>query len=154
MSESLDELVARILLRVKSISDSSLLDATTLGFLMPLIDKVIFESGVGVSREDNDGAEEQLTLSLDLLASHSAVMSDVNYPRSAIIKVLLKAIGSYTKHSKDASSTLVNLGESIRDNATREESTILIEGTLADEIYVRSSCLQALQVSCSMLSLV
>ncbi|TIA90061.1 hypothetical protein E3P99_01792 [Wallemia hederae] len=145
LSESLDELVARILLRVKSISDSSLLDATTLGFLMPLIDKVIFETGVGVSREDNDGAEEQLTLSLDLLASHSAVMSDVNYPRSAIIKVLLKAIASYTKHSKDASSTLVNLGESIRDNATREESTILIEGTLADEIYVRSSCLQALQ---------
>ncbi|TIA83681.1 hypothetical protein E3P98_00634 [Wallemia ichthyophaga] len=143
--ENLGELVARILLRVKSISDNSLLDATTLGFLMPLIDKVVFETGVGISREDHDGLEEQLTLSLGLLSTHSAVMSDVNYPRSAIIRVLLKAIGSYTKHSKDASSTLVNLGESLRDNATYDESTKLIQGTLADEIYVRSSCLQALQ---------
>lgn len=114
---------------------------------MPLIDKVIFESGVGISTEDHDGVEEQLTLSLGLLSTHCAVMADVNYPRSAIIKVLLKAIGTYTKHSKDASSTLVNLGESLRENATHEESARLIQGTLADEIYVRSSCLQALQVS-------
>lgn len=144
--ENLGELTARILLRVKSISDNSLLDATTLGFLMPLIDKVILETGVGVSKEDSDAAEEQLTLSLGLLSSHSAAFSDINYPRAAIIKVLLKAIGTYTRHSKEASSTLINIGASMRENATFEECGILIQGTLADEVYVRSSCLQALQV--------
>ncbi|TIC67402.1 ARM repeat-containing protein [Wallemia mellicola] len=143
--ENLGELTARILLRVKSISDNSLLDATTLGFLMPLIDKVILETGVGVSKEDSDAAEEQLTLSLGLLSSHSAAFSDINYPRAAIIKVLLKAIGTYTRHSKEASSTLINIGASMRENATFEECGILIQGTLADEVYVRSSCLQALQ---------
>ena len=147
MFENLGDLVARILLRSQSLSENNPLDPTTFGYLMPLIDKIIFENGVGVSKEDHDSTEEQLTLSLQLLSSHCAVVSDTSYPRSAMMKVLLKAIGTYTKYSKDASNTLVNIGESLRDSATFDECNILIKGTLADEVYVRSSCLQSLQVS-------
>ena len=51
------------------------------------------------------------------------------------------------KLSKDASSALIDIGQAMQENATRAEVTELLRGTLYQEVYVRTSCLQALQVS-------
>ena len=50
------------------------------------------------------------------------------------------------KLAKEASTTLVELGQAIHANATREEIAILLQGTLSQEAHVRTSCLQTLQV--------
>jgi hypothetical protein len=50
------------------------------------------------------------------------------------------------KVGKEASSVLVDLGGVIHSTAEKEEVDVLIRGTLHQEVYVRNSCLQALQV--------
>ncbi|KAG2084813.1 armadillo-type protein [Suillus discolor] len=47
--------------------------------------------------------------------------------------------------SKEASSVLIDLGEAVQSNATRDEVGVLIDGTLLQEVYVRNACLQAIQ---------
>jgi hypothetical protein len=60
---------------------------------------------------------------------------------------LLHIISHQPKLSKEASSALVDLTEAIHTTATREESAVLLRGSLVQEAYVRNSCLQALHVS-------
>lgn len=59
---------------------------------------------------------------------------------------LLNIVKHQPKLSKEASSALIDLGEAIHATATREETAVLLNGTLLQEVYVRNSCLQTLQV--------
>ena len=74
------------------------------------------------------------------------LVSDPSYPRIPVTENLLHIIRNQPKLSKDASSTLVDLGEAIQSNASLNEVAVLLRGTLFQEVYVRNSCLQALQV--------
>lgn len=60
---------------------------------------------------------------------------------------VLHAIRHQPRLSKEASSVLIDLGEAVQSNATRDEVGVLIDGTLLQEVYVRNACLQAIQVS-------
>jgi hypothetical protein len=62
------------------------------------------------------------------------------------IEILLHIIRQQPKLTKEGSSALIDLGESIHDTATRQEIDVLIRGTLFQEVYVRNSCLQTIQV--------
>ena len=59
---------------------------------------------------------------------------------------LLYVIKQQPKLAKDASMALIDLGQSIQVTASSEDTNVLVRGTLQQEVYVRSSCLQALQV--------
>lgn len=59
---------------------------------------------------------------------------------------LIHVIRQQPRLAKDASSALVDIGQAIHSNATPEENSVLLHGTLMQEVYVRTSCLQALQV--------
>lgn len=78
---------------------------------------------------------------------HNPVIgSDTTYPRQDIARGLIFAIGRYSNLAKDAYSSLVNLGQAIHENASVADITSFIRGTVADEVYVRNACLQAMQV--------
>ena len=62
------------------------------------------------------------------------------------MQTLLHVIRQQPKLSKEASSALIDLGEAVHPSASREEVDVLLNGILAQEVYVRNSCLQALQV--------
>jgi len=59
---------------------------------------------------------------------------------------LIHLIRQQPKLAKGASSALADIGQVIHPNVTPEESSVLLRGTLMQEVYVRTSCLQALQV--------
>jgi len=59
---------------------------------------------------------------------------------------LIHVIRQQPRLAKDASFALVDIGQAIHANATPEENSVLLRGTLMQEVYVRTSCLQALQV--------
>ena len=59
---------------------------------------------------------------------------------------LIHVIRQQPRLAKDASSALVDIGQAIHSNVTPEETSVLLRGTLMQEVYVRASCLQALQV--------
>lgn len=73
-------------------------------------------------------------------------VSEPAFPRIKTIEILLHMIGKQPKLTKEASSTLIDLGEAIHATAIRQEIDVLIRGTLRQEVYVRNSCLQAIQV--------
>lgn len=73
-------------------------------------------------------------------------VSNPAFPRKHTMEILLHVIRQQPKLTKEASSTLVDLGEAIHSTATREEIDTLIKGTLHQEVYVRNSCLQTIQV--------
>jgi len=62
------------------------------------------------------------------------------------MEILLHIIRQQPKLTKEASSVLIDLGEAIYSTSTRDEINVLLCGTLHQEVYVRNSCLQTLQV--------
>jgi hypothetical protein len=72
--------------------------------------------------------------------------SDQAFPRVSTIECLIHVIRQQPKLAKDASSALVDLGEAIASNPSKDETAALLAGTLLQEVYARNSCLQALQV--------
>lgn len=76
-------------------------------------------------------------------------VSDASFPRKTTLEHVLHVVRTQPRLSKEASSLLIDLGEAIHANATRDEVGVLIDGTLLQETRVRNSCLQALQV-CSL----
>jgi hypothetical protein len=61
------------------------------------------------------------------------------------MEILLQIIRQQPKLSKEGSSTLIDLGQVAHASASRAEVDVLLNGTLMQEVYVRNSCLQALQ---------
>ena len=75
-----------------------------------------------------------------------STVSDVAFPRTSTVRDLVHTIRNQPKLAKDANSALVDIGQAMQENATREETRELLRGTLYQEVYVRTSCLQTLQV--------
>lgn len=68
------------------------------------------------------------------------------FPRVKTIEGLLHVIKNQPKLTKDASSTLIDLGQAMQSTAKRDEIAVVLRGTLQQEAHVRNSCLQCLQV--------
>jgi hypothetical protein len=62
------------------------------------------------------------------------------------MKSLMAIISSAPQHAKEAASALADIGEAIHALTTAEETTLLIESILSQDVNVRRACLQALQV--------
>lgn len=79
-------------------------------------------------------------------SKHLAV-TDTAFPRQEIMRALIHVVQHQPRLGKDASSALVDLGQAIHVSASPEEVRLLLQSTLSEEVYVRHSCLQTLQVS-------
>jgi hypothetical protein len=73
-------------------------------------------------------------------------VSDTAFPRKQTMEILLHVIRQQPKLSKEGSSALIDLGEVAHPSASRDELDVLLNGLLMQEVYVRNSCLQTLQV--------
>ena len=74
------------------------------------------------------------------------LVSDLEFLRKATMEYVIHVIRLQPRLSKEASSVLVDLGETVQANATHNEISVLVQGSLSQETHVRSSCLQAIQV--------
>lgn len=144
-TEPINELVLRILYRLRSLSEQSPLDAASVTFIDPLIVRIVRAGGIGVDPEDTDSVLEQIQLSLDFIDFHGSACEDTRYPRSSFIDSLVTVVAKHTQISKDAVSALRDLGEALRTTALPTEIQKLLSNTMVDEVYVRNGCLQAIQ---------
>ncbi|KAG6844943.1 hypothetical protein H0H87_002276 [Tephrocybe sp. NHM501043] len=142
-SEPLNLLVIRVLLRLRSLSEQAPFDAATFSYAYPLLGQVLLQGGI--SPDEEEEALEQVALALAIIKFHSSEFANSAFPRVQTIEKLLHVIKQQPKLSKDASSALVELGESIQATASQKELSVLLQGTLVQEVYVRNSCLQTLQ---------
>ena len=80
------------------------------------------------------------------LTEQKLSVSNEAFPRKLVMESLIHVIRQQPRLAKDASSALVDIGQAIHLNAIPVETQALLRGTLMQEVYVRTSCLQALQV--------
>ncbi|KAG1891855.1 uncharacterized protein F5891DRAFT_1209847 [Suillus fuscotomentosus] len=105
----------------------------------------LLKGRVDAGQDDGDEALEQVTLVLDIIRFHCSEFSDAAFPRKATMEYVLQVIKHQPRLSKEASSVLIDLGEAVQPNATRDEVGVLMDGTLLQEVYVRNARLQAIQ---------
>ncbi|OJA10082.1 hypothetical protein AZE42_06300 [Rhizopogon vesiculosus] len=144
-AEALSSLVLRVLYRLRSLSEQAPFDAATFSYASPLLAQVLLKGGIDLGEDSGDDALEQITLVLDIIKFHCSEFSDVAFPRKITMDHVLHVIRYQPRLSKEASSVLIDLGEAVQSNATRDEVDVLIDGTLLQEVYVRNACLQAIQ---------
>jgi hypothetical protein len=142
-AEPVNQLVLRVLHRLRSLSEQTPLDSATFSYAFPLLFQVIQKGGIGSGEDDE--TLEQVALSLDIIKFHCGEYADAAFPRPQIIRGLLHAMRTQPKLSKESSSALIDLGQAISRNATSEETTLLLDSTLVQETYARNASLQALQ---------
>ncbi|THU98405.1 ARM repeat-containing protein [Dendrothele bispora CBS 962.96] len=142
-AEPLSQLVLRVLHRLRFSSEQAPFDAATFSYIFPLIGHVVQVGGL--PSEEADEMLEQVAVSQDIVKFHCGEFSDMAFPRLPTMEILIHIVRQQPKLSKEASSTLIELGEAIQASAQRAEIDTLIRGTLFQEVYVRNSCLQALQ---------
>ncbi len=157
-------LIIRVLYRLRFLAEQAPFDPATFSYVFPLLEQIIQQGGV--SAQEDEEKIEQVTLALDFVKFHCGecehssfrvkdcvlslhIVSNTAFPRKRTLEQLLRVIRSQPKLSKNASSTLIDLGEAISPTATHEEINVLLKGTLAQEPHVRNACLQAIQVSSS-----
>ncbi|EIW80197.1 ARM repeat-containing protein [Coniophora puteana RWD-64-598 SS2] len=149
-AEPLNSLLIRVLYRLRSLSEQKPFDAATFCYTFPLLAHIMRVGGIGGASENEKDAEderlEQVTLVLDVLRFHASEFSDKAFPRRDTLLRLLDVIRFQPRLSKDASSILTDLGQAVQATASQEEVMVLVNGTLYQEVYVRNSCLQALQL--------
>ncbi|KAJ7334076.1 armadillo-type protein [Mycena albidolilacea] len=142
-AEPLHSLIVRVLHRLRSLSEQAPFDSATFSYAFPLLAQVLTRGGI--DPEDEEEALEQVALALEIIKFHCAEFSDTAFPRKQTMEILLQIIRQQPKLSKEGSSTLIDLGQVAHASASRAEVDVLLNGTLMQEVYVRNSCLQALQ---------
>ncbi|KAF9496394.1 ARM repeat-containing protein [Pleurotus eryngii] len=142
-AEPADSLVLRVLYRLRALSEQAPFDAATFSYAFPLLHQVLIRGGINAT--EGDSALEQVKLALDIIRFHCAEFGDAAYPRKMMIQDLLHIIKQQPKLAKEASSTLIDLGESILTNVSDVELDSFIKGTLVQEPHIRNACLSALQ---------
>lgn len=136
------------------------LDALSYAYLFPLISRILELGGVGQPEED--AVVEQVTLAVEIVEHHVLerklpnpnyetgfnipLVADQTYPRYETLGVLLHSLARYPSISKTTASCLVNISHGLNQTASAAELKLLLQGVLARESFVRSACLQALQV--------
>ncbi|KAF8057458.1 armadillo-type protein [Lyophyllum atratum] len=121
-------LLLRVLYRLRSLSEQAPFDAATFSYAYPLLGQVLLQGGLAVEEEEE--ALEQVALSLATIKFHCGEFSDPAFPR----------IQTMEKPSP-------HLREAVHSSVSDEELSVLMRGTLMQEVYVRNSCLQTLQPS-------
>ncbi|KAF8216432.1 ARM repeat-containing protein [Mycena galopus ATCC 62051] len=142
-AEPLHSLIVRVLHRLRSLSEQAPFDSATFSYAFPLLAQVLTRGGI--DPEDEEEALEQVALALEIIKFHCAEFTDTAFPRKETMEILLQIIRQQPKLSKEGSSTLIDLGQVAHASASRAEVDVLLNGTLMQEVYVRNSCLQALQ---------
>ncbi|PWN35796.1 ARM repeat-containing protein [Meira miltonrushii] len=143
--ESMKDLALRILYRLRFLCEQAPLDLASISFVEPFISKVILSNGLDLAADDEDGTLEQVQLALDFITFHGEACRDSRFPRLAFIDDLAHIVANNTQLAKDAVSALRTLGDAIKINASPQEISRLLHHILAEEVYVRTGALQALQ---------
>lgn len=86
------------------------------------------------------------TLLCVIIYIDEVTVSQPAFPRKQTMENLIHVIRQQPKLARDASSILIDIGQSVHPNVSPDELKVLLRGTLLQEVYVRNACLQALQV--------
>ncbi|KAG5928579.1 hypothetical protein E4U42_000387 [Claviceps africana] len=149
-AERLEDLITRVLYRLRFAGEQRPFDAVSLIYILPLVLDVLRKGGVG---EDADDRDAQLVLAVEFLSFHTDVCADEAVPREELLTILIQSLQQYAQHYKLIKDCFADTCRCIAPNMTRAEMTLLAKGVIVPQSSVRSSVLQSISSEVDMTEL-
>ncbi|KAK9461253.1 armadillo-type protein [Lipomyces oligophaga] len=140
--ESLQDLIARILYRLRFLSEQIPLDTISLVYVLPLIMLILNNKGIGCA--ESEQADEQLMLAIETLTFHTDIFRNPSVPRKEILEVVIGFMKNYPAKNKTSKDCLLGLCHSIAANYSDDELKILLDATISSDSFVRASVLEGI----------
>ncbi|KAF9937443.1 translational activator of GCN4 [Mortierella alpina] len=147
--EPLEELVSRVLYRLRFVTEKQALLPSSFAYCFPLIHNVLQNGGI-VSQEKSaadakEVSQEQVQIAVDVVSYHTLSGASDALPRKEMIDSLLSIIKEYPQLAKIARTSLGDLTHSMGETASLDEINTLLGGLLYNETLVRQAALGALE---------
>ncbi|KAG0238098.1 translational activator of GCN4 [Actinomortierella wolfii] len=147
--EALEDLVSRVLYRLRFATEKEPLLPSSFSYCFPLIHYILENGGaVGSDKKASEAKElrqEQVQIAVDIVSFHCMSGESESLPRREMIASLLSIIKEYPHLAKIAKDSLSDLTRAMGDTASLEEIAVLLEGLLYNETLVRQATLAALE---------
>ncbi|KAF4867851.1 eIF-2-alpha kinase activator GCN1 [Colletotrichum sp. SAR 10_70] len=145
--EPVDELVTRVLYRLRFAGEQRPFDTVSLVYALSLVFTVLESGGFGPSADDRDA---QLVLAIEFLSFHTITCEDPATPRIQVLSSLISSMQQYTQHYKIVKDCFADMCRCVAPNMTPEEIAVLAKGTIVPQISVRTTVLQAISAEVDM----
>ncbi|KHN96161.1 50S ribosomal protein L19e [Metarhizium album ARSEF 1941] len=139
--EKLEDLVTRVLYRLRFAGEQRPFDSVSLMYILPLMLDVLQRGGVG---EDGDDRDAQLVLTVEFLSFHTGVFSDDAIPRTELLTILIQSMLRHTQHYKLIRDCFADMCRCIAPNMSQPEMQVLAKGAIVAQSSVRTSVLQSI----------
>lgn len=145
--EPFEDLVTRVLYRLRFAGEQRPFDVVSLIYILPLILCTIQKGGFGTSPDDRDA---QIVLAIEVLSFHTSICEDGAIPRVELLSVLIFSMQQYGQHYKIARDCFADLVRCIAPNITQDEIAVLARGVIVPQTSVRTTVLQSISAEVDM----
>ncbi|PHH67394.1 hypothetical protein CDD81_164 [Ophiocordyceps australis] len=145
--EPLEELVTRVLYRLRFAGEQRPFDAVSLIYSLPLVIDVLRKGGVG---ENDDDRDAQLVLAIEFLTLHTDVCENEAVPRSELLTVLIQSMETHAQHYKIIKDCFADACRCIAPNMNQSELMVLAKGAIVPSASVRTTVLQSISAEVDM----
>jgi len=145
--EPLDDLITRVLYRLRFAGEQRPFDTVSLIYILPLVLLVLEKGGFHHNADDRDA---QLVLAIEFLYFHSDTCADEAIPRADILSALISSMQRYNQHYKIIRDCLANTVRFVAPNITPEEISVLARGSIVPQMGVRTAVLQSISADVDM----
>ncbi|KAH6617568.1 armadillo-type protein [Chaetomium tenue] len=145
--EPFEDVVTRVLYRLRFAGEQRPFDPVTLIYILPLVLLVLEKGGFGANADDRDA---QLVLAIEILSFHTNVAADEVIPRGQILYALISSMEKYSRHYKIIKDCFSDMVRCVAPNITVEETGVLSRGTIVPNASVRTAVLQAISAEVDM----
>lgn len=145
--EPFEDLVTRVLYRLRFAGEQRPFDTVSLIYILPLILLVLRKGGFGSAADDRDA---QLVLAIEFLSFHTSVCEDEAVPRADLLSALIFSMQQYGQHYKIAKDCFADLVRCIAPNISHGEISILAQGAIVPQVSVRTTVLQSISADVDM----
>ncbi|KAG0302645.1 translational activator of GCN4 [Dissophora globulifera] len=149
LDEPLEELVSRVLYRLRFVTEKQPLLPSSFAYCFPLIHNILQNGGIvspdKSSADAKEVSQEQVQIAVDVVSFHALSGASDSLPRKEMIASLLSIIKEYPQLAKIAKTSLGDLTHSMGDTASLDEINTLLQGLLYNESLVRQAALAALE---------
>ncbi|KAG0214330.1 translational activator of GCN4 [Mortierella sp. NVP41] len=147
--EPLEDLVSRVLYRLRFVTEKQALLPSSFAYCFPLIHNILQNGGIvspdKSSADAREVSQEQVQIAVDVVSYHCLSGASDSLPRKEMIDSLLSIIKEYPQLAKTARTSLGDLTHSMGETATLDEISVLLGGLLYNETLVRQAALGALE---------
>ncbi|KAI0006860.1 translational activator GCN1 [Xylariaceae sp. FL0662B] len=145
--EGLEELVTRVLYRLRFAGEQRPFDAVSVIYMLSLVFVILRTGGIGIATEERD---TQLVLAFEFLTFHTHVCADETIPRAELLSVLITSMQQYNQHYKMIKDCFSDMVRCVAPNISVDEIAVLAKGAIVTQSSVRETVLQSISAEVDM----